>query len=39
MTQKRYEVINHITNDILIQANDLLLVFGKTEDLRKLASL
>jgi trk system potassium uptake protein TrkA len=39
MTQKRYEVINHITNDILIQPNDLLLVFGKTEDLRKLASL
>ena len=39
MTQKRYEVINHITNDILIHPNDLLLVFGKTEDLRKLASL
>lgn len=39
LTQMEYKVISHITNDLVIEANDLLIIFGKMELLNKIANI
>ncbi len=39
MVQKQYMVIQRLTNDLVIEQEDILVIFGKIEGLKKLASL
>ena len=39
MVQKQYMVIQRLTNDLIIEQEDILVIFGKIEGLKKLASL
>lgn len=39
MVQKQYTVIQRITNDLVIEQEDILVIFGRIEGLKKLASL
>lgn len=39
MVQKQYMVIQRLTNDLIIEQEDILVIFGRIEGLKKLASL
>ena len=39
MVQKQYMVIQRLTNDLVIEQEDILIIFGRIEGLKKLASL
>ena len=39
MVQKQYMVIQRLTNDLIIEQEDILIIFGRIEGLKKLASL
>ena len=39
MVQKQYMVIQRLTNDLVIEQEDILVIFGRIEGLKKLASL
>lgn len=39
LTQIEHKVIHHLPNDLVIEANDLLIIFGKMEVLHKIAEI